>query len=246
MFTQAPQFSTMRGFTRTLAGVAALLVTAPLLATPLTGSGTHLPIPSPNPPLTAETRVISNLVPGVSFDGTWSAPALSPWHGTFSATGPLPAGAGPTGTTNYDFSTLNAGKLPSGTYFRFGDLDGGSQTGETFRLRAFDVLGNQITSAWLDEPINVSGVGRGPGSTVTSDDMPGWSFSGGVYDFVGSTTPGFNPSAGVTLPSNVDVYTLEVFRSSDFANFSLAAPVPEPASVLLLMLGAVSGVLRRR
>lgn len=56
-----------------------------------------------------------------------------------------------TGTIIWDFTTLPAGH-PSGTYFRFGDLD----NGESFTLRAYTLANAAITSDGLDQAIFIS------------------------------------------------------------------------------------------
>lgn len=214
--------------------------TATASAAALTGSGTHLALPSGTGPVSPgiAPAVVAG---GSSFTGTWSAPAGGGWLGTFSGTGPYPNSPAGASTTTWDFTTIGAGFLPGGTYFRFGDVDGGS---ENFVLRAYDSLGIQITSAWLDGAIFVSG--SNPAEFV-SNAMPGWSFSGGTYTIDGSTVSGLNPTITVTLPTNVDIYSLQVDKSATNFGFGLAAPVPEPGTLALFGAGLVGlGFVRRR
>ncbi len=212
---------------------AALSAAGPVLV-PFTASGL--------PP--AQARAPLGDFAAGPWTGTWSAPALPAWVGTFDATGPLPAGT-TAGTTDYDFTTTHpTGFLPIGTYFQFGDVDFGSGTNEKFQLRAF-VSSIQISGAWLDETIGISGAG-GP------TDMPDYSFASGVYTFDGTGVPG-NPGVVFYLPSNTAITQLEVIRFSSNENFALWAPVPEPSSLILLCCGAacaagsllVRGVKRR-
>jgi len=215
------------------------------LGVPLTGAGSNLAVPSPN--LGAPLRQGAALSPGGgSFTGTWTAPALPDWIGTFSADGPIPAGQvdGP-GLTRYDFTALPTGVLPVGSYFAFGDLDGGSATGETFILQAFDTSGFLIT--WLDEPFGASGSGTGPGLSIVAGNMPGWEWDAGTgtYTFTG-TTFGGNPSITVWLENNTAIERLAVERTSDFANFSISAPIPSPGSAGVAMVALGLAARRRR
>ena len=45
-----------------------------------------------------------------------------------------------------------------------------------------------------------------------------------TYYFDGDTVPG-NPTVGVFLTINQNLYTLDVFGSSDFAGFGIGAPI---------------------
>lgn len=237
----------------TIVRVCSLFVVASLTAaasaTPLTGSGPNLPIPAPNPgDPPRQGAALANITP-TDFDGTWTAPALSPWVGTFYAKGPVPSGlSNPVGITRYDFTTLTAGLLPAGTFFAFGDVDGGSATNETFLLQAFDASSALITTPWLDEPLGVTGSGTGGGGAILPGNMPGWEWDAslGRYTIDGSTVTGGNPSITVFLESNADMAYLVVERTSGFANFGLSAPIPEPASLSMLAVGAVVLLRRKR
>jgi hypothetical protein len=188
-------------------------------------------------------------VTGTEFNGTWTAPALTPWVGTFSAFGPVPAGTGsPAGLTRYDFTSLTAGLLPAGTFFAFGDVDSGAGVTEQFILSAFDSTGGLITTPWLDEPIGVSGVGTGGGGALLPGNTPGWNWDAGLgqYTIDGTSVTGGNPTLTVFMENNTDMASLHVERISNFANFSLSAPIPEPASAMLLLVGAAALGFRRR
>lgn len=235
----------------TRTGIAALLVAGlngSVLAQPLTGSGAHLALSTPiQVPQPGVAHTLSNIVPLVSFDGTWSTPVQWGWQGTFTAFGPVPNNTS-TGVTRYDFTTLNAGLLPTGTFFNFGDVDGGSGGGETFRLRAFDGLGNALLAPWLSVPQYVWGFGRNAGNPDVLD-MPGWVFDGstGSYLIDGNSVSGFNPSVSFTLLSLTGIHSLELTKTSTFNGFSLAAPiVPSPASLALMGLGGAMVARRRR
>ncbi len=240
---------TQRARMRAAGVLAALSLAAAATAAPLTGAGPNLAIPAPNPGAPARQAAnLSNITPA-GFDGTWTAPALAPWHGTFTAQGPVPSGnSSAAGLTEYDFTPLAAGLLPAGTYFYFGDVDGGSTQNETFVLNAYDAAGGLITTPWLDEPFAVTGTGTGAGGTILLNNMPGWEWNGtlGQYTIDGNSVSGGNPNVGVWLESNTDLAYLSVNRTSNFANFGLSAPVPEPASLALLLGGLAMGAMRRR
>ncbi|MEL7472871.1 MAG: PEP-CTERM sorting domain-containing protein [Planctomycetota bacterium] len=211
-----------------------------VFAQPLTGSGQHLPIPSPNPGAPANlARSVTTNTGG--FTGSWSAPALSPWIGSFTAIGPVPGTTSSSaGVTLYDFTSMPTTQLPVGTFFRFGDVDQGAGQLETFVLQAFGSSGI-VTSPWLDLPIGVSGTGISPTTT------PGWSFNAGTgaYTIDGSSVFG-NPNVAVYLTNNVALTGLELRRSTTFSTFSLHAPIPAPASTALLAAGGVLAIRRRR
>lgn len=161
----------------------------------------------------------------------------------------MPAGlSNPIGLTRYDFSTLPTGLLPVGTYFAFGDVDGGSSTNENFILQAFDAAGALITNAWLDQPIGVNGIGTGPGSTILPGNLPGWTWDAGTstYTISGAGVTGGNPSLTVWIQNNTAIGSLAVERTSGFANFSLSAPIPSPGGMGVLALAAGIAARRRR
>lgn len=217
----------------------------PLHATALTGSGSNLPLGtfvtaySKADPAYTETL-------NVSFTGTWNALAAASWVGTFSATGPVPAGTRNTGNTNYDFTALAAGAAAAGTFFFIADLD----NTEHITLKAFDATNTLITTPWLENPLEQSGT-SGQGGPPQLVDMPGWSWNSitGVYAFDGSTAGGgFNPNVGFELTNNVAVGHLTVNRDDQNTSFSVGAPlaVPEPSSVALLACGLGLLLVHRR
>lgn len=201
----------------------------------LTGSGSHLPVPANMMPNAQVRTVTGNTVSG-PWQGSWSSPAFPDWVGSFDVTGPLPAGtANPIGISQYDFTSMPTGALPVGTYFRLGDVDQGSVTTEIITLTATNSSGT-ITTPWLDEAIGAGGSGSGFAGSITLNDMPGWSYAGGVYEFDGSTVPG-NPNISLAMTNNMEITHLSVTRSSEFANFSLMAPIPEPSTLVMGCLG---------
>lgn len=213
-----------------------LLAAASLSAAPLTGSGSVMTLPTDNGPLSPGIApTITNLSGG--FQGTWSAPAGADWLGTFNVTGTYPA-SGATGTTTWDFTTLPNG-LPSGTYFRFGDLD----NGETFTLRAYTLANTAITSDWLDQAIFISSLT--PSELTDPLSMPGWNATSGVYTFTGNFASS-NHTVTITLPSNTPIGYLELSKPDTTNGFGLAAPVPEPATFAITGLGLIAAALVTR
>lgn len=204
----------------------------------LNSFGDHIPL---GPFVTSYPAVapVYTESPFTSFTGTWSAPAQSPWHGTFTGTGPIPAGnLRPSGISTYDFTGLAAGALPTGTFFFLTDLDNGSGS-EKFSVQAFDSTHTVISSAWLNNPaLGHGGIGAA-GGAPQSTDAPGWDWgtiAANTYTFDGTTINTGNPSISLALGSNQAISYLEITRGSSFANFALGAPVavPEPATVFLL------------
>ncbi|MFN0133987.1 MAG: hypothetical protein ACKVW3_15840 [Phycisphaerales bacterium] len=226
------------------------LFTAAVSAQPLTGSGSHLPIPSVTGVSSGYVaHAITGIVPGPTppqgFNGSWTSGVVQPgWVGTYNALGPT-TGSGDVGTTNYDFTPLAAGHLPAGTSFYFGDVDNRGLN-EVFLLTAYDSIGNVVTTPWLDEPGWVFGTGTGPLGAPATVDMPGWVWSGTNYKIDGTlVTSGPNPALGIEMLSNTAIWTLEV-RKLDGANgFSLLAPpVPAPGVGVVALAGL--GAMARR
>jgi hypothetical protein len=135
--------------------------------------------------------------------------------------------------SNWDFTGLTAGFLPAGTFFRLGDLD----NGETMSFRAFDQANNLITSPWLDEAIFASSPTP---SDLQAANYPGWSFAAGVYTFNGYAGVSGNTLLTITLPTNTDIFGLQVDQPDSTAGFGLAASaVPEPSTWAMIGLGLV-------
>ncbi len=226
-------------------GLLAATFAGTALAGPLTGSGNHILLPGTiQVPPTGQSASLSNIVHPTSFDGTWVSPALPGWIGTFSASGPVTSNVN-LGTTSYDFTTLAAGHLPAGTFFNFGDVDGGSGSNENLILDAYAPGGAHITSAWLDEPGWAWGFGRNSGNPDQLD-MPGWSFSGGQYIIDGSTVTGFNPTMSFAMLSNTAIESLVIQKADTNYAFGLSAPVPTPASAALVLSAGLTALRRRR
>lgn len=198
----------------------------------LTGMGAHLPLTGTIVSVQPGAAPALTVVPDTSFTGLWGAGASSAWQGTFTATGPVPAGFTATGTSHYDFSGLAGGVLPANTYIAFSDLDNGSGV-ENITLKAYGIGGGPLMTEWLDSPaINGRGVGSGVGGVPISTDLPGWDWNAATftYSFDGSTVPG-NPTAAFNLLNNTAMLGLEVTRDNLNSNFALVAPsaVPEPS-----------------
>ncbi len=227
-----------------------VLNSAPLQGATLTGSGTHLPIPGPNPGDPGGVSLTQTpWAVGVGFDAVWSSPAHPDWIGTLSATGPIP-GALSTGITDYDFSTLPNGNLPAGTIFIVGDLDGGSTLAENIDLTAYDAFSNVI-SLWLDEPIGIWGAPWPAGSL----SVPGWDWNTttpNAYNFSGATVTGGNPSINVAMLSNTAITRLLINKHATHFGFGMRAPetvpvpVPEPTTAAMLASASCIVLIWRR
>ncbi len=207
----------------TVAATASVVLSAAsATAAPLNGSGT-LPVPNPNPGIPNwEPAALSNINHPISFTSTWASPAAPAWIGSFQATGPVPSSPN-SGTTTYDFSTL-ASNLPAATFFSFGDVDGGSGGGETFRLQAFN-SGVPITAPWLNPPVGAWGTGQGPAGAILATDMPDYSFDSltGIYTIDGSNVPG-NPAIGFALTTVFSMDELVLVKAT--TTMALAWPRP--------------------
>ena len=217
---------------------------ATAFATTLNGAG-QLLLP-PNCPGSDCGNQLTGLFPNITqsnnaFTGVFPGNADPAYGGQFNGTGPYPTYAG---SSHFDFTGLNAGSLPAGTFVWFGDLDSGSGS-ESFTLQAYGSSG-LLNSAWLESAFYVYATNQGD---LVQASMPeyDWSSHPGTYYFDGDNVPG-NPSIGVFLRTNQDIYSLDVTGSSNFASFAIAAQTPEPGSLLLMGSGiaGLCGLLRRQ
>lgn len=208
------------------------------IAMPLTGSGNNLAVPNPNPGSIAGVSAHNADTTGnaTAFSTVWSTDVEAPWRGTVTGTGPDPFGP-TTGTTNYDFTGLNAGSLAAGAYVFLHDVD---QANEVIQARAFDALGNAITQAWLGqaESANLNG-----NASVAANRTPGWAFTNGQYRFDGTGVASPVGSVNVWLPTLIDVYAIELTRAVVNGRVRVVVPreiiaaVPAPASLAVMLFG---------
>ena len=180
---------------------------------------------------------------GGTFDGTWGADAHPNWRGTFTATGPQPNGNN-SGQTDFDFTGLPLGFLPTGSIIVFGDFD----RNENSRVSALDSFGNVIESPWLFETFAVKGFGAtgGPPEQIY---LPGydWDVTFDNHYYLHGTTISGNPSIALALKTSQNITGLSVTKTS--ANsFGIMAPnaIPEPGSLLCLGGMASLFAFRRR
>lgn len=151
------------------------------------------------------------------------------------------------------------GYLPAGTFFIFGDVDGGSGNPERFDLTAYDNTSAIISNEWLGEvsgPNSVYSVrptgGTGGGGTVVPTNMPGWSWQGtnpNGYHITGASVGSFpNPAVAFALVTNQPIYQMDLNKPTTHYGFSMQAPVgiPEPSSVLLVLGSCVTALAVRR
>ena len=206
--------------------------TNPVQAALLTGSGAHLTLPGSVVPFSSIAVGLTSFseTPYTSFSLVWDGSAPLAWQGTVNGTGPYTAGPRPAGTTLFNFSALNAGFLPTGTYLNFSDLDNGSGT-EHITLRAFDTANNLITTPWLNDTVTLWAPSTTTGGGAPGvNDGPGYDWNGvaaNAYTFDGTTVPG-NPNINLFLTSAMNIGSVEVIRDSNSNSFGFAAPVPVP------------------
>ncbi len=195
-----------------------------LPAAVLTGAGNHLPIPVPNPGNPDRAHPVYTDTSSSTFDGTWSPPAHPDWVGTFSGTGSRPGTPDP-GAATIDFAGLRHGYLPAGSIVGIGDVDNGTGLGEAITFQAFGASGSPLDK-FLNEPFAVN-------NAASAAETPGWQWHAASqeYEFFGNTVLG-NPSVGVAMKTNQDIYVLEVFRATIGFGYAVDAPLkPRPAAV---------------
>lgn len=192
-------------------------------------------------PITAfgavEPAIVSTAFPApIGFSGTWGGAVALAWVGTFTGTGPYPFGPTTASMSSWNFSGLNLGSLPTGTFVGLGDLDAFGGAPEQYDLTAFDVNGNMITSAWLDDVFFVSSLNCA--AECVQAAMPEYQWTTGVYSFDGVNVSALNPTLTVWVATNTPILALSVKKFSGNNSLVLAAPVAvsEPDSLLLVGL----------
>lgn len=217
---------------------------ATTLGPPDTNNSGQLPLP---PVLsTTAVGVTPAITNGVnSFTGAWSNLAPPPWAGlSFSGNNAYPNSA-MVGVVTFNFAGMPNG-LPVGTRIRLNDLD---QSVENVLLSARDQAGNLITTAWLNLPDTASDANL---NFLVQGAMPNYTFNNGVYAFtnpnVSLNNLGFNPLTTISLPTNLQIWSLEVDKQSTNFGIQLASgEVPEPATMGMLGLGVTAlAVVGRR
>jgi hypothetical protein len=153
-----------------------------------------------------------------------------------------------------DFSGLQNGYLPAGTVMAVADLD----IWEDFEgMQAFDLSGNIIPPIWLNALPGQQGFldynnSDGFQSNLTPPVLFN-SFMGMRYDFIGIDS---NESSGLlgyrtaydikTLSFSLGKHVAGSFTHVGGAGLGFAAPVPEPASMIAIGIGALGLLGRRR
>jgi len=220
----------------------------------LTGSGDHLPLPSSpyyagQMPAYLMPTIGSNT--GSSFTGTWANPADPQWVGTFTATGPVPSNSAGPCTTVYDFSGVGNGYIPAGTFLIFDDIDEGAGHAENFALGAS--LGMvQCATPWASLCVGTTGYGA-----TDINAMPSYQWDGSInnqcYRFDGTSVErdfADNPNVTFVLLTLQPITGMEVIKNDTNFGFSLGAPVvPEPSTLIMLggaLLGLLGYAWRRR
>lgn len=243
---------TFRAFFAPVALVAVASISGAASAAVLTGSGPFLPLPASNPAWPIGIAPTYATV-GLTHTGDWTGLGVHPdWDGVFGmSTPPIPSLS--TGETRYDFTTLPLGYLPAGTYFAFGDVDGGSSNPERYDLQAFDSGGSPITTEWLDDTYAVNGSGTGGGGTILANDLPSWDWdvsNPDSYQLAASLSPTGNPSVTAVLQTNQPIWGLHLVKPTTHYGFNLLAPpegfVPEPGTAALVAPAVVAAAWRRR
>lgn len=226
-----------------LTGVSLCLFSLVLQAAPLTGASGTLAVPTSTgteaqiPGVTA-TITNTGFPPRSTHTGTWAAPANGAWHGTYTGNARVPISPS-TSPVTLDFTSLNMGYLPMGTFVILGDLD----TLENLTLIGYGAGGALLTSHWLSEPVFLGGSNP---SQFVSAFMPTWTFNTltGQYAFVGEGATG-NPNFSTVLQTTTNLSKIDITKNNNLS-FSLnAQATPEPASYVITGLGLVAVGLAR-